>query len=267
MKIILTLIAIFLCFDSLKSEKVSVIIPTYNRFIFLSQAIKSVVNQSYEDIEIIIVNDCSSEKVYYTYDFSSFLKSQSHLQRSIKVINLQQNSKELFGYACAAYVRNSGINIATGKYIAFLDDDDMWFPTKIEKQIAAMKKTKCKMSSTEGIIGKGLFDAYNYNSYKAYNSEHYYETLKYIYRSNGSNILDNGFPDIWNLDFIKIHNCIICSSVLMERDLVEKIGMMKEVRNGEEDYDYWLRALDYTDCAYVKDKLFYYDVGHGYGHR
>ena len=57
-----------------------------------------------------------------------------------KVI-LLKNSKNIFGYACAGYVRNQGINASTGFYIAFLDDDDVWFPNKIEIQLNKMKET------------------------------------------------------------------------------------------------------------------------------
>ena len=121
-------------------DKVSVIIPTFNRFKYLLNAIESVKKQTYKNIEIIVVNDCSTEKEYYNYDFGN----------NIIVIHLDKNSKNIFGYACAGYVRNQGINASTGFYIAFLDDDDVWFPNKIEIQLNKMKETNCEMSCTEG---------------------------------------------------------------------------------------------------------------------
>ena len=75
----------------------------------------------------------------------------------------------------------------------------------------------------------------------------------------------NGFPTIWNLNFLKIHNCVICSSVLIEKEILDKINNMKCIKNGCEDYNCWLRALEYTDSVYVKDICFYYDSGHGNG--
>lgn len=235
-------------------EKVSVIIPTYNRFNYLLNTIKSVKEQTYLNIEIIVVNDKSIEKEYYDYDWDS---------NNIKIIHLEKNSKDIFGYACGAFVRNKGIELSSGKYIAFCDDDDIWFPNKIEMQLKAMQETGCKMSSTDGLIGHGIFNPTK--SYEKYNAEHYYKTLQNIYNDKGSNLLDNGFPIIWNLNFLKIHNCVICSSVVIEKTILDKINNMKCLKNGQEDYDCWLRALHHTDSVYVKDICFYYDNRHGNG--
>ena len=233
-------------------EKVSIIIPTYNRFNYLQNAINSIKNQTYKNIEIIVINDCSTQKEYYDNDWGD-----------IKIINLKENSKNIFGYACAGFVRNQGINIAEGKYIAFCDDDDIWFPNKLEFQINAMNKSKCKMSSTDGIIGRGV---YNSNKvYEKYNAEHYFIKLQNIYKRKGSNLLDNGFPEIWTRDFIKIHNCIICSSVIIEKEVLNKINNFKNKKPPGEDYECWLRVLEHTDSVYISEICFYYDNNHGNG--
>ena len=174
-----------------------------------------------------------------------------------------ENSKQKFGFSCpGGYQRNFGIEKSTGKYIAFCDDDDIWFPKKLELQINAMKKSGCKMSSTDGLIGKGL---YNENKkYKKYNAEHYYKVLQNIYKRKNSDLLKDGFPDIWTLDFLKIHNCMICSSVVIDKEIVNKVGKFIIARTSE-DYEYWLRALQHTNSIYVKDMCFYYDNGHGDG--
>jgi len=235
-------------------DKVSVVIPTYNRFKFLLNTIKSVKEQTYSNIEIIVVNDCSTQQEYYEYGWT---------KNNIVVLHLEKNSKSIFGYACAGFVRNKGIELSSGKYIAFCDDDDIWFPNKIEMQLKAMQETGCKMSSTDGLIGQGIYDSKKL--YKKYNAEHYYNTLQDIYRKKGSNLLDNGFPRIWNLEFLKKHNCVICSSVVVEKTILDKINNMKCVKNGQEDYNCWLEALEHTDDVYVKDICFYYDCGHGTG--
>jgi glycosyltransferase involved in cell wall biosynthesis len=81
---------------------------------------------------------------------------------------LDKNTKEKFGYPCVGYVINKGIEKMTGDYFSTCDDD-IWLPNKIELQINAMKISGCKMSSTDGLIGTGV-----YNENKKYNAEHYY---------------------------------------------------------------------------------------------
>jgi len=234
-------------------DKVSVIIPTFNRFNYLLNAIDSVKKQTYKNVEIIVVNDCSTEKEYYDYDFG----------KDVIVIHLEKNSKSIFGYACAGYVRNQGINASTGDYIAFLDDDDIWFPNKIEIQLNKMKETNCEMSCTEGLIGNGTYN--KDKNYLVYNRQHYFNVLREIYRIAGSELLEKGFPFIWDLKFLKIHNCCITSSVVIKKNIINKIGNFKEIINAKEDYDCWLRALEHTNCVYIKDICFYYDLGHGAG--
>jgi glycosyltransferase involved in cell wall biosynthesis len=233
-------------------DLVSVIIPTFNRFQYLLNTIKSIQAQTYKAVEIIVVNDCSTEKAYYENDWTG-----------IKIIHLEKNSKEIFGFACGGHVRNKGIKQATGKYIAFCDDDDIWFPSKLELQINAMNRTGVKMSSTDGFIGKGFYNPFL--SYKRYIGEHFFELLQHIHRMKGSNFLENGFPEIWTEAFLSIHNCMITSSVVIEKIVLEKINNMKCVPNGKEDYDCWLRAMKYTNSVYVNEVCFYYDNGHGVG--
>jgi len=228
-------------------NKVSVIIPTYNRFQYLLNAIESVKKQTYKNIEIIVINDCSTDKRYYDYDWNG-----------IVMIHLDKNSKDLFGYGCAGYVRNQGLKIAGGKYIAFCDDDDIWFPKKLEIQLKAMKENNCAMSSTDGIEGVGEYNANN--SYKKYNAELHYNTLQTIYKNKKSNLLENGFPKIWDYQFLSIHNCMITSSVVIEKSILDLINNFKNMRPPGEDYECWLRALQFTDSVYVEDVCFYYNA-------
>lgn len=232
-------------------ELVSIIIPTYNRFKYLQNVIKYLKQQTYNNIEIIVINDGSSEKEYYNYDWNN-----------IKIIHLKENSKIKFGHGCPGHVRNQGINIANGKYIAFCDDDDIWLPNKLALQIEAMKDTKCKMSCTEGLIGKGIYEPKN--QYKKYNSEYYYNKLKEIYKNKNSNLIDNGFPKIWDYNFLKIHNCCITSSTIIDKDILKKVNNMGFKRRGQ-DYLCWLNVLQHTNCVYISVPCVYYDLNHGYG--
>jgi len=231
--------------------KVSVIIPTYNRYDCLNDAIKSVLQQTMEDYEIIIVNDKSNDPKYY----STNLKER--YGDKVKVIHLIENSKTKLGYASAGYVRTVGIKEAKGEYIAFLDDDDIWFPTKLEKQLKAMEETGCNMSSTEGLHGD-RDERYDKNKrYEKYNSEKHFGCLKKIYKDKGIDI-SKGFPPIWGYNFINIHNCIITSSVIVKKKILEDIGYMKNLPNGKEDYDCWKRCLKHTNSVYLDDDAYFY---------
>ncbi len=231
---------------------VSVIIPTYNRFQYLLNSIKSIQQQTHQNIEIIVINDCSTQQEYYNHNWGN-----------IKMIHLEKNTKEHFGFACAGYVRNQGMKIAKGKYIAFCDDDDIWFPKKIELQLQAMKKHKCEMSCSESLIGKGMYDSKK--KYPKSITEYFFNLIINIHKKNGSYLLDNGYPDIWTLDLIKIANLCCSSSVVISKKILETINFMKHVPNAQEDYDCWLRALQHTNCAFIKEPCVYYDRGHGDG--
>jgi glycosyltransferase involved in cell wall biosynthesis len=109
-----------------KKSLISIIIPTYNRPELLRKAIKSVLNQTYKNYEIIIVDDSSlkdNEKVINNYN-----------KKNIKYI---KNKSRKGG----AYSRNIGIKEAKGELIAFLDDDDEWMPEKLEKQQKVFEKS------------------------------------------------------------------------------------------------------------------------------
>lgn len=234
-------------------QKISVIIPTYNRFKYLLNALKSVRNQTYKNIEIIIVNDCSTQEEYYNYKFEGCI-----------VINLDKNSKARFGHASpGGFQRSMGMKIASGEYIAFLDDDDYWLPDKLEKQLTAMLTSRCLISCTDGLIGNGAYD--KTKRYTLYNKERYQGTIKNIFTNKGkSELMKYGFPTIWNEEFLKVHNCAIASSIMINRSIIDKIGYFSN-QLWAPDYEYWLRAIKHSDLMYVDEPLMYFDVGHGDG--
>ena len=110
---------------------VSVIIPTYNRKESLLRSVESVLNQTYKNIEIIIVDDNSSD--------GTSEKVQEISDNRVDYIKLERNSG-----ACAA--RNTGIRNAHGDYIAFQDSDDYWYPEKLEKQFAFLSSYDADVS-------------------------------------------------------------------------------------------------------------------------
>ena len=112
-------------------KKVSVIIPFYSHLDWLYEAVESVFAQTYTNYEVILVNDGSKE------DLTDFLQKYKD-----SIIYLKQEN------AGPAAARNNGIRHASGDYIAFEDSDDIWLPTKLEKQVAFMEKTDTMWSHT-----------------------------------------------------------------------------------------------------------------------
>lgn len=114
---------------------VSIIMPCFNGQDFIGDSIKSVINQTYTNWELLITDDCSSDSSLEVID--EFIKKDSR----IKLFKLEKNSG-------AAIARNNSLNNAKGKFIAFLDSDDLWLPTKLEKQVRFMEEYKIPISFT-----------------------------------------------------------------------------------------------------------------------
>lgn len=115
---------------------VSVIMPVYNCEAFVGEAIQSVVSQTYKNIELIIVDDGSTDR---TADvIARFQKANTY----IKYYKFDINSG-------AAQSRNYAIKMATGKYLAFLDSDDIWVPNKLERQIRFMEDNNYNFTCTD----------------------------------------------------------------------------------------------------------------------
>lgn len=118
----------------MKKDLISIIIPVYNAERFLNDTIKTIQNQTYENWEAIFVDDCSKDKSI------EILKKASKKDKRIKVFKLEKNS----GNPC--FPRNYGIDKANGRYICFIDADDLWQEDKLEKQINFMKENDVAFS-------------------------------------------------------------------------------------------------------------------------
>lgn len=114
------------------NPSVSVIIPTYGRAELLGKAIESVLNQSYKEIEVIVVDDNEPDS------------EQRNKTKSIVEPYLQLDSRVLYlpleNNMGGALARNEGVKKSSGEYITFLDDDDYYFPSKIEKQVSILEQ-------------------------------------------------------------------------------------------------------------------------------
>ncbi len=206
---------------------VSIIIPTYNRYDLLNMALGSVLNQTYKNIEVIVVNDCSTDARYYDGSLE---------RQATKVIHLPKNQRELYNKTAAqGVVRQFGIESARGEWIAFLDDDDIFSSFKIEKQLKALEESpSCLMCSS---------NMYTINSDR--------EIVGLYF-----NVL---LPAVFTHDLIIMQNYINNSSVIVHKTILDKAGPCRLV--DAEDWDLWIRCLKHTNCIYLSEPLVLYMLG------
>jgi glycosyltransferase involved in cell wall biosynthesis len=199
--------------------KVSVIIPAYNAMNYLPATMGSVLNQTFDDFEVIVVNDGSSDE---TEQWVSQIKDP-------KVKLISQKNKGLAG------ARNTGINHAIGEYIAFLDADDLWEPSKLEKQVTALEE-----NPEVGLVYTwvALVD----------------EQGKFT----GRIFKNNAEGNVWNK--LTERNIVECGSVAMvRRSCFETVGVFDHnLRSFVEDWDMWLRIASRYPFKVVKEPLVYY---------
>ena len=189
------------------NDKVSVIIPMYNAEEYIDLTVNSILTQTYKNIEIIIVDDCSND------NSGKDIQSLSE-EFSCIIYHLQEKNKGV------ALARNTGMKLATGRYIAFCDSDDLWTKDKLEKQLDLMKKknTGFIFSAIEMIDEKGNL----IHSKRRIKKEVSYKYL--------------------------LKNTVIpTSSVIIDRNKIKEFEMPK-VRKGE-DYATWLMLLRSGEIA------------------
>ncbi|WP_369717075.1 glycosyltransferase family 2 protein [Leptotrichia sp. HSP-536] len=202
----------------IEKEKVSIIVPMYNAEKFIGKTIESVLAQTYQNWEMLIMNDVSTDNSL------AIVSVYAKKDERIKIVNTEKNVGVVKG-------RNFLIDLASGKYIAFLDADDYWHNKKLEKQIKFMKEKNASISCTE------------YTRVKE-NEE----------KINDVIIKENIFYN----DMLK-NNYLGCLTVIYD---AEKIGKryFKELEKNE-DYVLWLEIVKDVDIIYgLKENLAYYRV-------
>jgi O-antigen biosynthesis protein len=199
---------------------VSVIIPTYNRYQFLKRAILSVVNQTYRQIEILIIDDGSTDDTREAVD--------SIKDARIKYFCHKKNMGPVVG-------RNEGVNNSLGEFITFLDDDDEWMPEKISKQLEAFKG----FSTLPGLVFT--------NGYSEYKNDYFVE------RGKLSGIIYDPKAD----NFFPLAALIPPpSSWMIPRPVMEEVGFFDEkMRNHWDDGDYLVRLARKHPVYFLNESL------------
>lgn len=194
---------------------VSVIIPVHNGAQYVHDAIQSALAQDYSPLEVIAVDDGSTDA---TPQILARFAGRIHCLR-----------QENLGAAAA---RNAAIRVARGEYLAFLDADDVWFPDKLRRQVAYLQ------SHPEVRL---LF-----SRWRLWSGERAHEPPPPGEAQPGGGERVNPEHCGWIYNELLLDCVVHTTTVVMRRELVEKIGLFDEGLRRGQDYDYWLRASRVT---------------------
>ena len=200
------------------NELVSIVMPSFNTASFITQTIESVLAQSYKNWELLIVDDCSTDNTdEIVYPFL--------VDKRIRYLKNKENSG-------AADSRNRALREAKGKWIAFLDSDDLWLPDKLEKQISFMEENNYHFSYTN-----------------------YYEI---DINGNRSGVCVSGPKKITKKDFFN-YCWPGCLTVMYDQDVIGLIQIVSIKKNN--DYAMWLKVCRKADCYLLNEELALYRRG------
>lgn len=199
----------------MQRDLVSIIMPAYNSAKYIAESIESIQAQTYRNWELLIVDDCSiDDTVEIIREYAS----------KDKRINLSQNIKN----SGAAVSRNHALQLAKGKWIAFLDSDDVWLPEKLEKQIAFMKANDFKFSYTD-----------------------------YRIRLNGKWMpYINTGPEVVTKAKLYCYCYFSTITVMYDREYIGLIQIADIKKNN--DYAMWFQVIEKTPCYRLPECLSYY---------
>ena len=193
---------------------VSVIIPTKDRPEMLAQAIQSVLNQTFTELEIIVVNDGGVDV-------------QSVISRLNTRGNIVYKKHDRALERSAA--RNTGIRAARGKYIAYLDDDDIYYPNHIETLVKFLENSEYKIAYTDAVMAQQ--EKQNGQYITVHRSQPY------------SSDFDN--------DKILVNNFIPILCVMHEKSCLDQVGLFDETLTTHEDWDLWIRLSRHFQFAHI----------------
>ena len=199
---------------------ISVVIPTHNRCDLLSRAIRSVLCQTIQDFEIIVVSDGSTDGT------DALMQKFEEQDMRIHYISYMPSRN-------GNYARNMGIKATRGEFVAFLDDDDEWLPTKIEKQINIM-------SSDKGI---GLVYTGTHSIFVDDNIE--FDSCSMLQGNMSKRILFDNFAGS-------------TTTVMLRKSVLEKSGLFDESLSAMQDYDLWVRVCQVCKVGVVSEPLVNY---------
>lgn len=197
--------------------------PVFNAEKFLAASIESILNQNYQYFELIIVDDCSTDN---SYKISKYFKE---LDNRIKLIKNEKNYKQ-------AYSRNQAIQLSKGKYIAFIDADDIACQNRIKTQLTFME------SNNEIDVCGSFYHLINNNNFKIK------QEVPILHSEIECQMRIFG-------------NCIAFSSVMIKTNIIKQFIFNEEMCGNAEDYELWMRMLNSGIKFHnIPEYLLYYQI-------
>lgn len=198
--------------------EISVITPVYNGMPFLIETASCLAKQTFLNFEWVIVDDCSNDRT------AEFILELAEKDNRVKPLFLGENSGPIVA-------RNKGMDLAKGRFVAFLDADDMWTSDKLEKQIAFMKKWDIPLS---------------YTSFRKIDSK-------------GNIVSRFKIPVPSRINYSKLieSNCIPASSAMFDRLIVGEMRQDTDTPVSKDDFFFWLEMLKrFGEARGMKEDLF-----------
>jgi GT2 family glycosyltransferase len=227
---------------------VSVIIPSYNRYEMLIHAVRSVCCQTYGAVEVIVVDDCSTDPRYL--GLPDFFSNDPR----VRVIRLPENQRAKYRQRAAqGMTRNHGMREARGEYIAFLDDDDLWMPGKLDTQMSILRNhPDCLMIASNMLNctiapnGRHVCGGPVRSNFSTIPGRHVsWSSEPRRGRLSPTSGAAAGLKRLRRAECLR-YNFFPNSTVVIHRTAFEKAG---EQRLGRaQDYEYWKRVLQHTDA-------------------
>lgn len=225
----------------MSESTVSIVVPAYNSEKYIKDTLLSILDQSFQDIEIIVVDDASTDD-------------------TAKVVNAFNSNKIIYirlpeNHGGPSKPRNVGINNANGKYIAFFDSDDLMLPRSIESAVSMLE-----LFPSVGMI---FTDAQKFDNKTGDDYEERF--LKYYdhFNSIKTNIFDSSF---YIIDKKQAFNClfyenfILTCGVTVRREIFEKVGFFDESLTNADDWDMWFRVSQFYNLGYLDRVSFKYRI-------
>lgn len=208
------------------NPKVSIVIPSYNRADYLGMTLDSILAQSYEDFEVVFVDDGSTDST------KQILETYISSDQRVKYYS-QQNSER-------AVARSYGASLAQGDYVCFVDSDDLWYPNKLENQVKIMDENPDVVFSYAS-VNRIDFDN---KPIKAASRQHEGES-GYVF-----------------FDLL-MRNFIPSVTPMIRKEILDKVGKQVTDFIPYEDWDFWLRISRYGKFYHIKEPMGDYRIHPG----